>query len=124
MRRICIGTVYRDGFAVVRGSLSWQRCLSVNWRGEMDWCQPWQFADERLLQKAVRLRLQLAGLRGVKFEIRRAEHGEYDRVECVVERLRRPHERAVRINRMWQSGKAEMKNGGGHQSAATPMKSV
>jgi len=100
LRRICVGTVYRDGHLVQNGQLRSHKCLSVQWRGMTDWCQPWQFGDDRELWGAVSHRLRLAGLRLVSLAVdnKRA----YEPMVCEVRRLGVPHERVVALNRMWQ----------------------
>jgi len=100
-RRICVGTVYRDGHLVQHGQLRSHKCLSVQWRGMTNWCQPWQFGDDRELWAAVSHRLRLAGLRLVALAV--AENKRvYEPIVCEVRRLRVPHERVVALNRMWQ----------------------
>lgn len=36
--------------------------LALNWRGRMDWCQPWEFDDFDQVVWAVERRLKIAGL--------------------------------------------------------------
>lgn len=85
------------------------RCpYSIVWRGCSDWCQPWQFSEPEKLRAAVEIRLCVAGLGLVAMasELRRIRYGfqnDYIPLWCQVIRLRRPHERTVRINRMLQA---------------------
>lgn len=86
-RRICIGTVYQDAHLAENGHLRWRKCLSMDWRGRVDWCQPWQFLSERELENAVRRRLRLAGLELARMMIGPAENG-YAAVLCEIRRQR------------------------------------
>jgi len=100
-RQICIGTVFCDGHLVQNGQLRPHKCMSVNWRGMTDWCQPWQFGDYRELWEAVSHRLRLAGLKLVSMAVGDNKRA-YEPIMCEVRRLKVPHERAVAVNRMWQ----------------------
>ena len=103
-RRICAGTLYREGRLVELGRLSWRKVLTIHWRGIEEWCQPFQCETETQLVLLVAARLRMAGLALVRVEIgeRSAESGDYQRIWCEVARLYRPHDRAVRVNRMRQ----------------------
>jgi hypothetical protein len=108
-RLICVGTVYRGGKYIVAGYLSSEACLSVNWRGQTDWCQPWQFMSERQLTAAVRLRLSMAALAMNAISI---GTGEYAPITCIVSRLREgKHVRARAINAMRQRWADEARAG-------------
>ena len=104
-RRICVGTVCRDLHMVENGRLRSWRCLSVRWRGLVDWCQPWQFEDERQLRAVIEIRLAGAGLL-LMGPVELEPFCDFERIYCVVARRGRPHDRAVRVNRMLQGWQA------------------
>jgi hypothetical protein len=70
-----------------------------------DWCQPTQFTSERALIGAVARRLELASLRLLDWGImpmRSVSSAGYAHIWCFVERIRKPHRRAVDLNKQWQ----------------------
>jgi len=104
-RTICVGTLYRDGFLARNGQLTSRKCLTLTWRGGVDWCQPCQFTDETQMRKAVSHRLSMAGLRLVNLALWWPQDdpgAEYDEVWCTVQRSGDRHSRAVLVNRMRQ----------------------
>jgi hypothetical protein len=103
-RRICVGTVYRDGHLVQNGQLRTHKCMSVQWRGMTDWCQPHQAEDMHDLAAIVRQRLWMAGLRMLNLALRPVDGtADYSKIICVVSPGGRGCERARRVNRMRQS---------------------
>ena len=62
-RWICLGTLRLGGQIILPGGQWYPCCVSLNWRGRKDWCQPWQFTDWDGCQWAVERRLAIAGLR-------------------------------------------------------------
>jgi hypothetical protein len=119
-RRICVGTVYRDGFLIRNGSLTSRRCLSIQWRGLEDWCQPCQVDDEVVLRGVVGHRLALAGLGLVDLTL---GAGRYASLDCTVRRLHAPHRRAVRVNQMrqrWAKGNGAATEGPPPLQASVP----
>ena len=115
-RRLQLGTAYTRAAWIVYGRLHWQTCpFTLNWRGQTDPFQPFQFADEPALTAGARERLAVAGLRLETLELLRpawdqTETGSgYQEVWVTVSRLRRPHERAVQVNRMRAEWRAAAK---------------
>jgi hypothetical protein len=59
-RWITIGTV-RFGYQRI-GNCGYPGGMDIDWRGRVDWCQPWQFVKWEELTSAVRKRLGFARL--------------------------------------------------------------
>lgn len=92
-RWLCIGTL-RLGGQIVHFGGQWSPCaVSINWRGRMDWCQPWQFTEWQSLWRAVERRLSFCGLRPVAHASRLPGTGEYQQLWVQVARCKRSFHR-------------------------------